>query len=351
MLFSVVVPVYNVEKYLLECLNSIANQTFDDYEVILVDDGSTDSSGKICDDFCATHNKFKVFHKQNEGLLKTRLFGRTKMNGEYMISVDSDDFIAANSFEILNNYIEKYNRPDIICFNKYLLYMNNVIQKPSDSIDDFYVFTNDNKEQLLKDVFTSSKYNNLVTKAIKISLIQTDDTDYSKFCPNQGEDFVQSVYAFVNSKKTIIISDYLYYYRINNSSITRKIIDLASVDKYNLKALFELILNYINNNYRFLKKYCSQIIKTSIIYNIKLYLKMLIATSNKKEYNDIINYDWSKYYLNGGKISSKDLDKLNFCYKVAFKAILKKKRVIIYVMYKVYKMKFKRHGRVLTNEQ
>lgn len=338
MLFSVVVPVYNVEKYLLECLNSIANQTFDDYEVILVDDGSTDNSGKICDEFCATHDKFKVFHKQNEGLLKTRLFGRTKMNGEYMVSIDSDDFIANNSFEILNNYIEKYDKPDVICFNKYI-YQDDKIAKPQNSITDLKIYSKECKKEFLYETFFTTKYNNLVTKIIKTSLLLLDDTDYSVFCANQGEDITQSLYSIVNSNTIVVITDFLYYYRQNRDSITRSTISIENIEKYNLCKLYELKLYYLNV-LGFQKQYDKKIIAINIQYGVKLFMRTIASTNSKQIAKDIINYNWSSFFLKNGKFNRKELSNTNVYCKLMLKFILNKNVHILLLISKIYKMKF-----------
>lgn len=90
---TVVVPVYNVEKTLDRCIKSILNQSFTDYEVVLVDDGSTDSSGTICDRYVESHSNFRVIHKKNEGLGPTRNAGMKAANGKFIYHCDSDDWL------------------------------------------------------------------------------------------------------------------------------------------------------------------------------------------------------------------------------------------------------------------
>ena len=98
MFFSIILPIYNVEKYLSECIESILKQTFTDYEVILVDDGSTDQSGAICDEYVARNPQFQVIHKKNGGLSEARNFGIARAIGQYIICIDSDDYIIPKSF-------------------------------------------------------------------------------------------------------------------------------------------------------------------------------------------------------------------------------------------------------------
>lgn len=110
-LVSIVVPIYNVEKYLDRCITSLINQTYKNIEIILVDDGSTDSSGKIADEYEKMHKYIKVYHKENGGLSDARNYGLLKANGEYILYVDSDDYIELDSCEILMN---KAKNADII---------------------------------------------------------------------------------------------------------------------------------------------------------------------------------------------------------------------------------------------
>lgn len=108
-LISVVVPVYNVEKYLRECLDSILAQTYQNIEVILVDDGSKDSSGVICDEYAQRHENFRVVHKENAGLGMARNTGLEYVNGEYVTFLDSDDWLEPDMIQQLYNGIVSQN--------------------------------------------------------------------------------------------------------------------------------------------------------------------------------------------------------------------------------------------------
>ena len=108
-LVSIIVPVYNVEKYLERCIDSLVNQTLKDIEIILVDDGSTDDSGNICDKYAKKDKRIKVIHKENGGLSDARNIGLSIANGRYLQFVDSDDFIHKQMIEILYNTIINNN--------------------------------------------------------------------------------------------------------------------------------------------------------------------------------------------------------------------------------------------------
>lgn len=98
---SVIVPVYNVEKYLRRCIDSILAQTFTDFELLLIDDGSKDSSGEICDEYARNDERVRVFHKENGGVSSARNLGLDNAKGEWVSFVDADDIIYSNNLDIL----------------------------------------------------------------------------------------------------------------------------------------------------------------------------------------------------------------------------------------------------------
>ena len=113
---SVIVPIYNVEKYLAECVDSILGQTFQDMEIILVDDGSLDSSSQMADDYAVRDQRVKVIHKENGGLSSARNAGMKIARGEYIYFCDSDDYISLDAIEILYETATK-NDLDMVLFN------------------------------------------------------------------------------------------------------------------------------------------------------------------------------------------------------------------------------------------
>ena len=112
---SIIVPVFNVEKYLERCINSIINQSFNDFEIILIDDGSNDKSGLICDKYAEKDKRIKVIHKENRGISSARNCGIDESTGKYILFVDSDDWIEENELEIINSIISE-KEYDLIYF-------------------------------------------------------------------------------------------------------------------------------------------------------------------------------------------------------------------------------------------
>ena len=114
-LISVIVPVYNVEKYLKKCVNSITSQTYENLEILLVDDGSTDLSGQICNEFEKNDARIKVIHKKNGGLSDARNAGLDRAKGQYYAFIDSDDYIQDNTIEIMLNAVKKNKSEISVC--------------------------------------------------------------------------------------------------------------------------------------------------------------------------------------------------------------------------------------------
>lgn len=165
---SVIVPVYNVEKYLKRCVDSILNQSYKDFELILVDDGSKDSSGKICDEYGQTDSRVKVIHKENGGVSAARNTGLKFATGEYVMFVDSDDYIDEDTLLEMT----KYAGSDIVTsglrfvdINENLLFENN-----NDTIEKINIneFINNNYVDFYKKYILSGPYNKLYKRQIII---------------------------------------------------------------------------------------------------------------------------------------------------------------------------------------
>lgn len=135
MRFSVIVPCYNVEQYLDECVESILNQEYKDFELLLIDDGSTDGTSRLCDVWGSKNEKVRVFHKPNGGLSEARNYGIDRSKGDYLIFIDSDDFIRAGSFSAIESRME--NEPEIIITRLVEYYdASNVNERDSSMADD-----------------------------------------------------------------------------------------------------------------------------------------------------------------------------------------------------------------------
>lgn len=221
--FSVLIPVYNVEEYLTECLESVINQSYQDFEVILVDDGSTDKSGKICDEWLNRYpEKVKVIHKQNQGLISARRVGIENANGDFCIFVDSDDFIELNLLETVYSFLEKDDAIDVLIYS-FRYYRNGKYAERFHPIaSDGEIWKGLKKKELYEKIVFSSDINSLWTKAVRTDVLKSDPTDYTKFFgKNMGEDLLQSLYIITAANVVSYVDRELYNYRINANGISR----------------------------------------------------------------------------------------------------------------------------------
>ncbi len=222
-LVSVLVPVYNTETYLERCLESILAQTYQNFEVILCDDGSTDQSGMICDRYAEHYAQVRVIHKENEGLLRTRrrLFHEAK--GEYVQCVDSDDWVASNLLEEAVKAGEKA-QCDVVMFG----YMQvdddgTELRRGTDLYPDGMVFERESRKALCRDFAVTVKLNHLWDKLIRRELIRKDEEEMDEIYQENinGEDKLQLVAVFRRAKRFCYLAQPLYYYRMSTTGMGR----------------------------------------------------------------------------------------------------------------------------------
>lgn len=214
LLLSIIVPVYNVEKYLDKCLKSIAYQTFQDFECILVDDGSTDHSGAICDDWVKNDSRFHCVHKANGGLSDARNCGISVAQGKYIAFVDSDDWIAVDMYEKMISRAERDQLEVALCG---VMQYHNVTGKKNPR-KELFPFGRENEIISWKttDIFPAlnniSAWNKLFLRDFikKNNLYFITGTKY--------EDIPFWSRGFYLATRIGIIPEYLYYYRIGRSN-------------------------------------------------------------------------------------------------------------------------------------
>lgn len=216
MFFSVIIPVYNVEKYLKECVDSILNQTFSDYELILVDDGSTDGSPQICDDYAAIDSRVKVIHNKNGGASAARNTGMKAAQGEYIINIDSDDYFLTN--DVFEKIYNCSNNKDIILF-KYQKYFDETkrfekcpFSYANISEDDSFV------ESIDKLVRADAFFGMAWMKTVKRELIAENNIYFEEGIV--GEDIDWNYNLYCNASSLVTIDEAFIAYRQRENSVT-----------------------------------------------------------------------------------------------------------------------------------
>lgn len=269
--FSVIIPVYNVEKYLDRCISSVTKQTYKEFEIILINDGSKDNSGTICDEYAKKDKRIKVIHQENAGVSTARNVGIKNAFGDYIIFVDSDDFIEINMLEKLNNIIEK-NQVDCVIYN-----LNNII-------DSGFIAEEELIDCMIK-LIKSEIVNSPCNKVYKRNIIEEYNIQFDKKI-EIGEDLLFNIIYLSKIKNIYFLNCKLYnYIKENNNSLTKKYKEnkykqLMFVDNKMKKYL------KIYNNETLLE--CEKFIKLKNIFSCLMDLSHKDCKYSKKEKIDFI---------------------------------------------------------------
>ena len=220
---SIIVPVYNVEKYIKKCIDSIINQTYQNLEIILVDDGSPDKCGEICEEYSKKDNRIKVIHKENGGLSDARNAGLEKATGEYIAFIDSDDYIDKNYISTLYNMCITNKAEIAQCSFKRVT--DNQIANEKD-VENKIV--NMSGIEAIKNIFKENyiEYTVAWNKLYKKSLF--DNIKYPK--GKLHEDEATTYKLFYEAKIVSVTNEKLYYYYIRQNSITNTKFSLRRLD-------------------------------------------------------------------------------------------------------------------------
>lgn len=223
---SIIVPVYNVEKYLDACIKSILQQTYKNIELILVDDGSTDNSPQICDSYVLKDSRIKVIHQDNQGISAARNIGIENATGEYIVFIDSDDYISENMIEKLYIALKETESDMAICNFTYVSENGDAIQTQISPIKDEILSTDD----IITKLFQPKNWYYVVAwnKIYKRELWEQIRYPVGYI----HEDEVVAHRIFVKCKKVVSISEELYYYRQVLGSIMHSGRSERSLDKY-----------------------------------------------------------------------------------------------------------------------
>lgn len=284
---SVIIPIYNVEKYLPKCLESIINQTYNNLEIVLIDDGSLDNCPQICDEYALRDNRIKVIHKENGGLASARNAGLEMSTGEYIAFVDSDDWLHPEMYATLINNLIKNDASIAVC--DFYLYDGKCIKTDApnigcitvlQSLNDFYIHILDPKPVLRFEVWNK--------------IFKRDVIGDVRFKVGQVyEDVYFDRIVFSKATKIVHIDKALYYYRQNrpgnsNSSFSKKRYTVFSeMDNFIVDAKEKGFDNVVSRYYRFAAETA-----------ISLHYLASIHGNDKQTKQELVNY-FEKYFREG----------------------------------------------------
>lgn len=282
---SVIIPVFNAEQYLDKCISSILNQTFSDWELILVNDGSKDGSGSICDRYAQEDPRVKVIHQENQGQAAARNHGIAQAGGEWLCFVDSDDMIHPQMLELLYHAVVQGKADMSMC---------GYVEAETIPVDFFQTYDNQFQtrmldEQTLVDLYRNEEYPSwmVTSKLIRKNVAQSFPFTAGRFF----EDNAVGCKWIYHSQKAAIISYPMYYYRVNPESVTKCRFNTKKLDF--LWALEEMIAFFTEVNYPTLRKiFCLE-----YFYVAKSFYRLTVDELHRKDLAKKIRRDFFRMVI------------------------------------------------------
>lgn len=292
---SVIIPVYNVEKYIHQCVDSVLCQTYKNIEVILADDGSTDNCPLICDEYAEKDGRVKVIHKQNGGLSSARNAGMKIMTGDYALFLDSDDYWVEKVF--LDNIVkEKLSSAcDVVIFG-YTKDIN-LLQSHKRNTEFENLFSVNDKCESLKQLITNNKYlSSACDKIVNTRLYKLYDMMFLNGVLSEDIDWSARILLYADSFQ--VYDRYVYFYRENHSSITHNISKKHITDLMNNIIRIVSWSDNIKNEdyYEWYMNYCSYqyITLLNIFCNVSKQENVNEEIAKMGEYSYLLNYHTNK---------------------------------------------------------
>lgn len=316
---SIVIPVYNVEKYLQECVDSIVKQSYKNIEIILVDDGSKDNSPKLCDELAKTDDRIKVIHKENGGLSSARNAGMKVITGDYFVFLDSDDYWTDLDFlkKIVNDKL--IMNPDIIIFG----YSKDkkLLEEYTRNKDLENQINCDTKKETFRQLILNDKLHSSACNKLFSSNLLNENTFFIEGICSEDIDWIARMIILAN--KIMYYDDYIYFYRENENSIThsitrKNIIDLVGQIK-RVVAYSEKIKN--EDYYEWYMNYCA--------YQYITFLNNVVTIDKKEDISGVVEEMKSYTYLLNYH-NNKKVDLVYKFYKLlGYKGILKVLKIFL----------------------
>lgn len=327
MKFSIIIPVYNAERFIHECVESIFEQSYDNYEIIFINDGSTDDSLSLCKKIAEKHKQVILIDQKNQGPFQARIQGIKASKGDYIIFMDSDDLLEFDALSIIAEVL-KNNDSDILLMNhKTVDENNNEIKYKGHLKGNELVQLEKNKA--IEILLTTNKLNNLWGKVFKSYLVKKSIYSYfENLNLIQAEDHLQMVSIILNSNSILYVNKTIYRYRINRDGTTSNFRLKNLLDILEVRSQVHDILN------RFNSKYLDFFYKSLPQKMIRLYLRYIqnnkVSNSDKNKIINLIkNHETfikAKPYIRGQN-------------KMYYSIIEKNKKITLRILEILYRMK------------
>ena len=284
MFLSFVVPIYNVKDYLRECIDSLLNQKVDDYEIILVDDGSTDGSGCICDEYIERCKRVRVIHQENRGQATARNIGIEMAKGEYIACIDGDDFIEKNCLKDIQNYIITNDSPDVL-FLKAFKYDHKGNKKLLDEEFDEGRIVHQKREDVIQYIAELNKFpGSSCTKIVKKDLIVNKGMYFEDGKVANDLQWVKEI-LFKAESFGYYDKPYYYYRQNRNGSLTNVI---SSRNYYDRIELYDRWIDEVNSSKSAVER---DALKKFLAYEYQI---MILDYSKLDEADKECAFEWLK---------------------------------------------------------
>ncbi len=302
-LVSVIIPIYNVEQYLKKCLDSVVNQTYKNLEIILIDDGSTDSSYDICKQYQNNDSRIRLFHINNSGQSNARNLGIKESTGDYLYFADSDDYLHEDLISFCMEKIEQ-NRLDTIMFN-YTHVFSNGKEYEERPFSEISIDLTNQKSRMyfITNIFLPYKCGFEVwNRLYSAKVIKNNNLSFPIYKPVLGEDVCFNLKYLMYSRKALVTNKRLYYYRHREGSTISKVKDKNILERYVQISsdVFDLISKNEEKSYIARHYYLIHIL---LLYHelmnesLKSQRIIIKHLSNKKAFRLMLNLSLTKFYV------------------------------------------------------
>lgn len=332
-LFSIITPIYNSEKYLDKCILSILNQSYNNFELILIDDGSTDDSPSICDSYAKQDSRITVIHQNNSGQTVARKNGADVAKGEFIACIDSDDWIDKDYLLEFKKVIDKYD-VDVICSGMKRIVGKNVITIPLPLRKGYY-----SKENIINEIYPILIHPSVGEgfsvcvwgKVIKRKLYQTYQSKVDKSL-KMGEDLACLLPCVYNSNSIYVLKDCLYNYRDNPDSYTKK---KPVYDWLGPLLIYNTLSRSIDiNQFDFNDQLNRRILRELFLVVTSQFNKKTSYKEIKKEINYYLSNSTYKNVIVNGKFGFR-FDRSSLRYRM-YSFLLKNKMYFMIKLYNIY---------------
>lgn len=290
MKFSVLIPVYNAERYIERCVEGVLRQQAKEIEIVLVDDGSTDESGAICDRLAGTYPQtVRVIHQNNQGQLAARWNGIRAASGEYCLFLDADDALSDGCFAEMREMLDWHGEPDLLLYSYVYAYPDGSIRYADKIADGERVFTD--KTSLYRMFFEGFLLNPVWTKLVRRDVLLRQTIDIDQYTVLRcAEDRLFSM-EIISQAETVVYCDRCWYrYQITPNSVTRQF-SPQSIGRFNETILYDITLQYMRrwglDTAEWIERYEAQMVGSTVHTFNRFYEGV-----TRSERRDVVDYDW-----------------------------------------------------------